>query len=251
MGIYIFLFFLLGVVLGSFYNVVGFRLPKEEDLVFSRSHCMSCNHVLSWYELIPIISFLIQRGRCRHCHAKVSLFYPVIELCCGLLFAVSFYSFGFSYDLIIALTLVSVLMIILVSDLNYLIIPDSILVIASIIIVIVKFFEGGLLSGIYSIGSGILLFGIMYLIMILGNLAFKKETLGGGDVKLMFLSGLVLHPIVAIFSIFLASIIALPISLVLLYTNKEHVIPFGPFIAIAILILFYMKIDINQIFSLL
>ena len=89
----------------------------------------------------------------------------------------------------------------------------------------------------------------MYLIMKLGNFVFKKESLGGGDVKLMFLSGLVLHPIVGVFSIFLASILALPISLILLHTNKEHVIPFGPFIAIAILILFYMKIDINQILS--
>lgn len=248
---YIFLFFLLGIVLGSFYNVVGFRLPQGEEIVFTRSHCQSCKHELKWYELIPIVSFLIQGGKCRYCKHKLSLFYPMIELCTGLLFAVSFYSFGFSYDLIIALTLVSVLMIILVSDLNYLIIPDSVLVVASIIIIVVQFLSGGIKGGFSAIGSGILLFAVMYFIMFLGNLAFKKESLGGGDVKLMFLSGLVLHPLVGIFSIFLASVLALPVSLVLLYTNKDHIMPFGPFIAIAILILFYMKIDMNQILSLI
>lgn len=249
MEMYIFIFFILGCVLGSFYNVVGFRLPNNEEIVVKKSHCPQCNHELKWYELIPILSFVIQKGRCRHCKKKISLFYPVIELCCGLLFAVSFYSFGFSSDLILALTLVSLLMVILVSDLNYLIIPDSVLLVASIIIIITKFVFEGVKAGFISLGSGLLLFLIMYLIMKLGNFVFKKESLGGGDVKLMFLSGLVLHPIVGVFSIFLASVLALPISLILLHTNKEHVIPFGPFIAIAILILFYMKIDINQILS--
>lgn len=251
MSLYIFLFFILGTVLGSFYNVVGFRLPKGEEIVFTKSHCTACNHPLKWYELIPILSFFIQGGKCRYCKEKISLFYPFIELCTGLLFAVSFYSFGFSYDLILALTLVSLLMIILVSDLNFLIIPDSVLIISSLIIIVVKFLSGGIKEGFIAIGSGILLFAIMYFIMFLGNLAFKRESLGGGDVKLMFLSGLTLHPLVGIFSIFLASVLALPVSLVLLYTNKDHVMPFGPFIAIAILILFYMKIDINQILSLL
>ncbi len=251
MSFYIFIFFLLGLVLGSFYNVVGFRLPKGEEIVFTKSHCPTCNHKLKWYELIPVFSFIIQGGRCRNCKEKISLFYPFIELCTGLLFAVSFYSFGPSYDLIIALTLVSVLMIILVSDLNFLIIPDSVLIVASIIILLVQFLSGGIKGGLSSLGSGLLLFAVMYFIMFLGNLAFKKESLGGGDVKLMFLSGLVLHPLVGVFSIFLASVLALPISLLLLYTNKEHVMPFGPFIAIAILILFYMKIDIHQILSLL
>lgn len=251
MSFYIVVFFVLGLVLGSFYNVVGFRLPKGEEIVFTKSHCPICNHKLKWYELIPVFSFVIQGGKCRKCNAKISLFYPFIELCTGLLFAVSFYSFGLSYNLVIALTLVSLLMIILVSDLNFLIIPDSILIVSSIIILIVEFLSGGIKGGLSSLGSGILLFAVMYFIMFLGNLVFKKESLGGGDVKLMFISGLVLHPLVGIFSIFLASVLALPISLVLLYTNKEHVMPFGPFIALAILILFYMKIDINQILSLL
>ena len=250
-GLYIVLFFILGLVFGSFYNVVGFRLPNNEEIVFTKSHCTKCNHKLRWYELLPVLSFLIQGGRCRNCKQKISLFYPFVELCTGILFAVSFYSFGFSYEFFIALVLVSLFMIILVSDLNFLIIPDSILVVGSILIIITRFLMEGIKGGFSAIGSGILLFAIMYFIMFLGNLAFKKESLGGGDVKLMFVAGLVLHPLVGIFSIFLASVLALPVSLLLLYTNKEHVMPFGPFIALAILILFYMKIDINQIFSLL
>lgn len=251
MGLYILIFFILGLVFGSFYNVVGFRLPNHEEIVFTKSHCQHCNHKLKWYELIPVLSFIIQGGRCRNCKQKISLFYPFVELCTAILFAVSFYSFGFSYNFFIALVLVSLFMIILVSDLNFLIIPDSILIVSSILILIVQFLSGGIKGGFSALGSGILLFAIMYFIMFLGNVAFKKESLGGGDVKLMFVAGLVLHPLVGIFSIFLASVLALPVSLLLLYTNKEHVMPFGPFIALAILILFYMKIDINQIFSLL
>ncbi len=250
-GFYIVLFFLFGLIFGSFYNVVGFRLPKDEEIVFEKSHCPKCKHTLQWYELIPVFSFLLQKGKCRYCHEKISLFYPFIELGTGLLFAVSFYSFGFHYDLILSLILVSLFMVILVSDLNFLIIPDSVLIFASVLILIVKFIFEGIKGGFFALGSGLLLFVIMYIIMLLGNLAFKKESLGGGDVKLMFISGLVLHPLVGIFSIFLASIIALPVSLVLLYTNKDHIMPFGPFIAIAILVLFYMKIDIYQILSLL
>ncbi len=249
--VYIFLFFILGTVLGSFYNVVGFRLPIKEEIVIKRSHCPKCKHELRWYELIPIISYIIQGGKCRKCKGKISIFYPFVELCSGVLFSVSFYSFGFSHQLIIACTLVSILMIILVSDLNFMIIPDSVLVVASIIIIITLLFATGIKDTLIAIGSGLLSFGVMYAIMKLGNLAFKRESLGGGDVKLMFISGLTLHPLLALFSIFLSSILALPTSILLLHTNKEHVLPFGPFIALAILILYFMKIDITQVLSVL
>ena len=203
--LYIFIFFILGLILGSFYNVVGFRLPNNKEILGKeKSHCPKCKHILKWYELIPIISYIIQKGKCRECRSKISLFYPFIELSTGLLFAVSYYSFGFSYDLVIILALVSVFMIILVSDLNFLIIPDSVLIVSSIIIVITNFLKLGIKGGFFSILSGLLLFTIMYLIMLLGNFLFKKESLGGGDVKLMFLAGLTLHPLIAIFSIFFA-----------------------------------------------
>ena len=245
------IFFILGTVLGSFYNVVGYRLPKEESVVRPKhSYCPNCHNRLKWYELIPIISYIIQLGKCRHCHHKISFFYPMIEFLTGILFAVSFYSFGYSYELVIALTLSSLFCIVIVSDVNYLMIPDEVTLIAAIIIMVVEFLMKGLLGGLQAIGSGILLFLVMYLIMLFGNFMFKKESLGGADIKLMFIAGLTLGPLLGLMVIFIASVIALPVSLIIYIVDRENVIPFGPFIVAAMLILFLLKIDLNMFMNL-
>lgn len=245
------IFFILGTVLGSFYNVVGYRLPKEESVIRPKhSYCPNCHNRLKWYELIPIISYIIQLGKCRHCHHKISFFYPMIEFLTGILFAVSFYSFGYSYELVIALTLSSLFCIVIVSDVNYLMIPDEVTLIAAIIIMVVEFLMKGLLGGLKAIGSGILLFLVMYLIMLFGNFMFKKESLGGADIKLMFIAGLTLGPLLGLMVIFIASVIALPVSLIIYIVDRENVIPFGPFIVAAMLILFLLKIDLNMFMNL-
>ena len=101
---YLVVFFILGSVLGSFYQVIGERLPKGESIISPKySYCPNCRKRLKWYELIPIFSYIIQLGKCRKCHTKISIMYPFIEVVTGALFAVSFYSFGFSYELIIVL----------------------------------------------------------------------------------------------------------------------------------------------------
>ena len=89
----------------------------------------------------------------------------------------------------------------------------------------------------------------MYLIMLIGNYMFKKESLGGADIKLMFLVGLTLDPLMLVIVIFLASIIALPVSLFLLLKNQEHIIPYGPFIMVGLLIVFFTKLNIYEIFE--
>lgn len=246
---YYIMFFIIGTIFGSFYNLVGLRVPKKESIMLPRSHCDKCNHTLAWYELIPILSFIFQKGKCKNCNTKLSYFYPFSELACGILFMVSYYSFGFSYDLIISLTLVSFFIMIIISDLNYLIIPDRFIVIPSIIIIIVTILNKGITNAFIQILYGLIGFIIMYLIMLLGNFLFKKESLGGADIKLMFLVGLVLDPLLIVVVIFLASIIALPVSLILLVKNKEHVIPFGPFIMIGLLITYFTKLNITEIFE--
>ncbi len=242
----IIIFFIIGTIFGSFYNVVGYRLPKNESLIKPKnSYCPHCKHKLKPLELIPLLSFIFQRGKCHHCHYQIAWFYPLIELITGSLFAVAYYSFGFSYELIIALSLVSLFSIVIVSDVNYLIIPDEVTIVVSIIIASTNFLAYGLIKGFQSLGSGILLFLVMYLIMLLGNFLFKKESLGGADIKLMFVAGLALGPILGLLVIFISSVIALPISIILYVTNKEKVIPFGPFIVLAMLLLFLLKIDLN------
>ena len=159
------------------------------------------------------------------------------------MFAVSYYSYGFTIDLAIALGIVSLLMIVLVSDLTYLIIPDSVLVFFSIYFLIFQFIKLGLKETFIHVLVGIFLFFVMYLIMIMGNRAFQKESMGGGDVKLMFIFGLILDPLLGTLTIFLGSFFALPMSLFLYFSNREKVIPFGPFLLIAFAFMYFVKID--------
>lgn len=248
---YVIIFFILGTIFGSFYHVVGYRLPKNESLLNPKySYCPNCNKRLKWYELIPIFSYLLQFGKCRNCKSEISVFYPFIEIVTGLLFAVSYYSFGFSYELIISLVLVSFFSIVIVSDLSYMIIPDEVTLVCSIIIIVVNFLNLGLKNGLLQLGSGVLTFLVMYLIMMLGSFLFKREALGGADVKLMFISGLVLHPVLGLFVIFIGSAIALPASILIYAINKENIIPFGPFLVASILLFYLLKVDIGMFINL-
>lgn len=249
--LYIICFFIIGLVFGSFFCCVGLRLSTNKNITNDRSVCDNCGHVLSWDDLIPLISYISLKGRCRYCHKKVSLLNPFIEVITGILFALSYYSFGFSIDLVLSLSIVSLSMIIFASDLTYMIIPDEVIVFFSIVFIILKFFLDGITGVGLSLLSGLSLFFFMYCLMKLGNTLFKKESLGGGDVKLFFVLALVIDPFLGLVTIFLASLIALPVSLYLLYKNKEHMIPFGPFILIAFLIIFFSKVTTSEIFDFL
>ncbi len=229
--------------MGSFYNVLGLRIVKKESIIKPKSHCEKCGHILSWYELIPIFSFIFLKGRCHNCKTKLSFLYIFSEFFCGLLFAISYYSFGFSPELIISITLSSLLIIVTVCDVTYMIIPDRFIIISGVLILLTKLIFFGSMVFLKSLLNGVLAFVIMYLIMKLGDYVFKKETLGGADVKLMFVVGISLEPFLALLVIIIASMIALPISLVLLVKEKEHAIPFGPFILIGTMIVFLTKLD--------
>lgn len=230
--------FIVGTVFGSFFGVVGSRLSEGKSIVKPRSHCNYCNHILKWYELIPVFSYIIQRGKCKNCNKTLSLFYPIIELLSGFLFAVCYFCFGFTVEFFIAILIVSFLVIVIVSDLTYLIIPDEVTIFFSVAVIIVKLLAFGIKATLFSILSGILMFSLMYIIMLLGNKMFKKETLGGADIKLMFFVGLILQPSLALFNIFLSACLALPVSIVSLIKNKNNVIPFGPFILMAVFLIF-------------
>lgn len=241
--VYVICFFILGTVMGSFYNVVGLRVVNKQSIIKPKSHCDKCGHVLSWYELIPIFSYIFLKGKCRNCKTKLSYLYPFSEFFCGVLFAISFYSFGFAPNLIISLVLSSLLIIVTVCDITYMIIPDRFIVISAILILLTKLIFFDITSFLWSLLYGTIAFGIMFLIMKFGDYIFKKETLGGADVKLMFIVGICLEPFLSLLVIIIASMIALPISLVLLVKEREHSIPFGPFILIGTMIVFLTKLD--------
>ena len=154
-----------------------------------------------------------------------------------------------SYDLIIALTLVSLFSIIIVSDLNFYIIPDEVTITAGIIILITNALKYGFVPSLTYVLYGIICFLFMYLIGLLGNVLFKQEALGGGDIKLLFVLGLTLPLIESFLGIVLATVLALPISLFLLLKHKDKIIPFGPFLVAAYLMLFLLKLDVNVIYE--
>ena len=250
---YMIVTFIFGAVLGSFYNVVGYRIPKGESLIKPSSHCTKCNHKLGASELVPIFSWIFLGGKCKKCGQKISAFYPIFELSSGLLFALSYYLFGFSIDFWISITFISMLLIIIISDYQTMIIPDEVLIPSTILLIIEFFIKDGFLwpNLFYHLLDGCIAFTVMFLLKKFGDFLFSKESMGGGDLKLMFVIGLVIGWEMAIISIFLASFIGLPVSLVILFKKKTDIIPFGPFLSVSAMILFLSQIDFGWIINLL
>ena len=163
----------------------------------------------------------------------------------------SYLKFGFSYEFIIALIFISMSLIVILSDFSTMIIPDEVLIVSSILILLTNLIMKGLSHTGYILINGTIAFLCMYLLKLFGDFLFKKESMGGGDVKMMFVFGLVLGWPTTILSIFFSSFIALPASLLLMNRNKEHEIPFGPFLVIAALILFMTGIDMNFVLDIM
>ena len=246
---YTIVFFIFGISLGSFYNVVGYRLPRGESLIYPPSHCTKCGHRLTPFELIPIFSFLFQKGKCKNCGEKISWFYPIFELTTGILFSLSYLIFGLSIKLFIVLTFISMLLIIIISDYQTMIIPDELLIFTSIILIVLLLVDNGLKYTLNSVLNGIIMFIIMFIFKKIADFMFKKEAMGGGDIKLMFVYGLIFGWPTSCMSICLASFIGLPISLIMLNKTKNHEIPFGPFLAVSAIILILTQVDINVLIN--
>jgi leader peptidase (prepilin peptidase)/N-methyltransferase len=247
--LYTMMFFILGTIMGSFYNVVGYRLPNGMSLIKPASHCPNCNHRLGPMELIPIVSYIIQLGKCKNCHQKIAIFYPLFEAFTGILFAVSYLVFGFSNELLVALTFSSTLLIVILTDMKYMIICDEVLLFSGIMIVVLRLLMN------YNIMTLLLDISLPFIFLLavklFGDFIFKKESLGGGDIKLMVVIGLVLGWQTAIISVAFAAFIALPISIIILIFKKTNVIAFGPFLSASALIMYYLGITYMTIYNIL
>lgn len=230
------LIFLFGITLGSFFNVVGLRLPKKLPFANDRSFCPSCQKQLSWYELIPVLSFFLQRGKCRECGQKISPIYPAVELLTGLLFVLSFLKIGIEVELIIAFLLISMLMIILVSDISYMIIPNKVLLFFLPLFIIMRFIQplDPWWSTVVGGGGAFLLVAIIILA--------SKGGMGAGDMKLFGVLGFVLGIGKVLLTFFLASLIGAVIGMLLLLfkvIERKQPIPFGPYIIVATIISYF------------
>lgn len=224
--------------MGSFYNVLATRLPIGKSIIKPGSHCDACDHKLKWYENIPLISYIIQKGKCKNCGEQIPFDVFLSELATGVLFLFSYLYFEISYNFFIMLILSSLCVIIFVSDFKYMIILDSPLIVSGVLVIILKTVYYGYKAIIPTLVSGIITFLVMLLVGFIGKKMYKRDALGGGDIKLSFIIGMILGVQVAMVSLIFSTFLALPYALATIVLKKDSEVPFGPFIVSSLFIVF-------------
>lgn len=237
-----FLIFIFGTMVGSFLNVVILRLKDNEKFIRGRSHCPKCKSKLKWYENIPLLSFIFLLGKCKHCKQKISWQYFLVELATGLLFLLAFLNINIiNIYLFYYFIILSFLIIIFVYDLKYYLILDKISIPAIIFVLIFKISTSpnSLTSLILSILSAIVISGFFLLQFIIS----KGKWIGGGDIRLGFLMGIILGWQMSLIALFLGYVLGLIISLPLLIAGRKKMkseVAFGTFlVASTIITMFY------------
>ena len=242
---------ILGGLWGSFANVCIHRLPQNKGVVSGRSHCPKCKKEIVWQDNIPIISYLILKGKCRKCKRKISSQYPMVEIINILLFLIIYFLFGISLTTILLMILSLSFLITFFIDLKHFIIPNS-LTFSMMILGFIKSFDPNLNSifpnYINSLIGGLFGYGIIFSIIFFYKQIRKKEGMGLGDAKLLAVIGFWFGWIAIPFVLFLSSIFAL-VSVIpdLIKKNKKMTsqIPFGPYIILATI--FYLVFKNNFI----
>lgn len=233
--------FFLGVIVGSFVNVVIYRLPLRESFARGRSRCPHCCKRLAWYDLIPIVSFLIIRGRCRHCRKKISPAYPLIELYSGFVFAVSYRLFGNlgSADWMFIIFILELLLILAVIDLRHLILPDSLL-----LVLVLGAIVYGLASRFYNVQSAFNIISLENLFAAFAGFLFfgavwffsRGRGVGLGDAKLAGILGFVLGPYGVIVASYGGIVVGAIVGLAYLLSRRgdwKTKLPLGTFMCFA------------------
>ncbi len=242
------LIFLFGLIFGSFLNVCIYRLPKKQSIVWPGSHCPSCKSSIPFWQNIPVLSYIFLTGKCKNCKFRISFIYPFVEILTGILLVVVWQHYGLTLSFLHYSILVLFLLPISFIDLdtklilNVLIFPGIIIGLCSSIflnqISIMNAVSGLFLGG-----------GFLWCVGLLGNSIFKKESMGGGDIKLGAMIGIFLGPNVLI-ALFLAFFLALPVIAIGLSTKRLKVgstVPFGPFISLgAVIIVCYGQSLLHQ-----
>ena len=223
--------FLYGIVIGSFLNVCIFRIPKQENIVKIRSHCMNCGYQLKWYDLVPVFSYLCLGGKCRSCKQKISVQYPLIELLNGVLYCTVFAVYGISVEALLYALLASALITLSVIDFRTYEIPVgiNIFILALGLIRIATDFTHW---SDYAVGF-LLVSGFLYLV----HLVTRGRGIGGGDIKLMAVSGLLLGWKQILLAFVMGCIIGSVIHIARMkISGQGHMLAFGPYLSIGILI---------------
>lgn len=240
--------FIFGLLIGSFLNVCIYRIPREDSMAYPSSRCLGCGAALRPRDLMPVISYALTGGKCRYCMEKISFRYPIVELITAALFLLIFNIFGFSIEFFLYSIIGSLLIIISGIDLDWQIIPDGLVAIGLACAIILRFYYffqyktyGYLLGSILGLLLG---GGLLLLIAVLSN-----GGMGGGDIKLMGMLGVLLGVGNTLLTLLLSFVLGGIIGSLLLLCKlkkRKDAIPFGPFIALAAIItICYSDIILN------
>ncbi|WP_367360270.1 prepilin peptidase [Syntrophus buswellii] len=227
--------FVLGAVVGSFLNVCIWRIPQGLSIVFPASSCPRCGHSIRFYDNIPLVSYLLLRGRCRSCGERISLRYPIVEGLTALMALLLFWKFGLTLKFAAAFLFVSALILVAFIDIDHQIIPDVISLpgipicfLLSVFLMELPFMEA--LLGLVLGG------GSLYLIAVLYELATKREGMGGGDIKLLAMMGAFLGWKSLLFILLVSSLAGAVVGISVMWAkggDMKYAVPFGPFLSIA------------------
>ncbi len=254
----------IGLAIGSFLNVLIYRIPRRKKFVSGYSKCPKCGEPIRFYDNIPLLSYLILGGKCRHCEDKISFRYPLVEILNAAIYLFLFWQTSFWLDFLVYAFISSALIVIFFVDLDFQIIPDLITIPGIVLGLGVSLFItlgpqsivlNSNLIGIGSSALGLIIGGGgLYLVAELGDRLFKKESMGGGDIKMAAMLGAFLGWKKVIIVFFGGAVLGLLGSIVFILLSKEvrsrRIIPFGPFLALAAfaamlygdrIILFYMN----------
>lgn len=227
-------FFVWGLMLGSFYHAWAWRMVQGQSILRGRSCCPSCGHVLSAWELIPLLSWLWQRGRCRYCGAAISVRYPLVEWLTALLFALLAWRYT-GVQLLSVLLLSSLLLVIALVDYDSWLIPDSLLLAGLLLYVPLQWLSGSL--NILMLGQALLqgctVAVPLWMFVLAADAVLQKPSMGGGDIKLFFLLGVYLGAEMTYLALFLSCIVGLVWQLLQQRLDAGGAFPFAPSIAMA------------------
>ncbi len=249
MGAFLYIFLTsVGAAVGSFLNVLIFRIPEGQSIVLPSSHCPNCGHAIRFYDNIPIISYLILRGKCRDCHEKISVQYPVVEAVTALMSLLLLLKFGLSFKYLSSFIFTCALIVITFIDLRHQIIPDVI----SLPGIPVFFFLAVFFMNLTVWESllGILIGGgCLFAIAFLYEIITKREGMGGGDIKLLAMLGAFLGWKSLFFILFVSSLLGAIVgvsAMIIKGQDMKYAVPFGPFLSIAAVAYLFVGADLMK-----
>ncbi|HAV43375.1 TPA: prepilin peptidase [bacterium] len=235
--------FIFGLCWGSFLNVCIYRIPRNKSIINPPSHCPVCQQAIKPIDNIPLVSYLLLRGRCRYCQTRIPLRYPTVEALTAIIFLLFANKYGWGWERVICLALASVLVVIAFIDLEHYLIPDVLTYPTIIIGLVLSLLPGGVnpLEAIIGLLVG---GGVIYLLLVVSPYVFGKEGMGGGDVKLAALMGVYLGWQKVLLGLFFASLSGSIVGGILILLGKKgrrDYIPFGPYLVLGTLIMLLWK----------